>query len=383
MNVFKNKEQCSGCTACMHSCPVGAITMETDEEGFKYPVIDLKKCVNCGTCRRICPFNNKYERKDTLKTPEIYAVKNKDETTRISSSSGGAFSALAEHVLNAGGVVYGAAFDNEFAVKHVKITKQSELDKLKGSKYVQSDLSSIFLEVKKDIKLNKLVLFSGTPCQIAGLKAFFKNVIPEKLITIDLVCHGVPSPLIWREYIAMLQLKMKSKLQSYSFRNKKTGWHNSKLYAEFENHKSLFNDPLLDSFNDIFYKHVALRPACHSCVFSNFERPADITLADFWGIEKHLPEFDDDKGVSMVILNTKKGKKIFDNVKADLICEIRNKKETEADQNLYKPSKISLQRGEFWNDFSKYGFEYIAKKYTGYGTKIKIKRLFKKLLHKS
>ncbi|MDD5416929.1 MAG: Coenzyme F420 hydrogenase/dehydrogenase, beta subunit C-terminal domain [Candidatus Aenigmarchaeota archaeon] len=383
MRVFENKNRCSGCTACMHSCPVKAISMKTDEEGFDYPDIDQKKCINCGTCRKICPFNNKLVRKDLLNAPDVLAAKNKNEETRISSSSGGVFSVLAEHVLSSGRVVYGAAFDNDFIVKHIRISNKNEIIKLKGSKYVQSDLSDVFLQVERDFKQNKQVLFSGTPCQVAGLRAYFNNVIPDKIILVDLVCHGVPSPLVWKEYVNVLQTKMKSKLTSFSFRDKKTGWHNSKLYAEFENHKPLFKNSLLDSFNDIFYKHVALRPSCHSCVFANYERTGDITLADFWGIEKYNPKFDDNKGVSLVLLNTNKGKRIFNAIRDGLVYENRDKRETEQNSLLYKPTSPSNKRDAFWKDFGKHGYEYVAKKYTGYGIIIKMKRIFKKLLGKS
>ncbi len=380
MYVFEDKEKCSGCTACMHSCPAEAITMKVDSEGFKYPLIDEEKCIDCNICRQVCPFKKDYDISNNLDEPKIYAVKNKDNEVRTKSSSGGIFSVLAENILNKDGIVYGVAFSNNFTVKHMRITNKKQLNKLRGSKYVQSDLSDIFLTVEKDLKENKYVLFSGTPCQIAGLNAYLDDELSEELLLVDLICHGTPSPLIWEKYIKLLQKYNENELICFSFRNKKSGWHNSKLLAKFKNGDEIFNDYLLDSFNAIFYSHTTLRPSCHSCVYTNFERPGDITLGDFWGIENHMPDFDDDRGVSLVLLNNKKGEKIFSEIN-DYIIYRESSKDKAKQRNLQEPTKRSPKRKQFWEDFNENGYESVAKKYTTYGFKNRIKKYLKNILN--
>lgn len=382
MYVFENKGECAGCTACKHSCPHDAITMVVDIEGFKYPEINNEKCTNCGICRKICPFHEYYNINYSYDTPLVFVAKNKDENVRLSSSSGGVFSAISKFVLDNKGIVYGAAFDDEFKVNHVKINSLLELDKLKGSKYVQSNLGDIFLDIKNEILSDRYVLFTGTPCQVAGLKAYLGSKAYKKLILVDFVCHGTPSPLIWEKYIELLQKKNDSELKKYSFRSKRFGWHNSRLYAEFNNGKYLFVNYLLDSYNGIFYAHTALRPSCHDCVFTNFQRTSDITIGDFWGIEKYKPEFDDNKGVSLLLINTEKGEKIFSQINKDLLYLVSNIDEVKQ-RNLTMPTKISPKREEFWKGFNKYGYEYVAKKYTTYGMKNRIKqKVIKPILSK-
>jgi len=382
MYVFDNKHECSGCTACKHSCPYNAITMMRDNEGFEYPVIDTEKCIKCGLCQKVCPFNQNYYTDNNFDIPLVFAAKHKDEIIRISSSSGGVFSALSNYVLDNGGIIYGAAFDDDFKVRHIKVDNMLDIRKLKGSKYVQSKLDGIFLDVKEEIKNDRYILFTGTPCQTAGLKAFLRNKDYDKLILVDLVCAGVPSPLIWESYINLLQEKNQSKLKYYSFRNKRTGWHNSCSYAEFEDGKNLHNNPLLDSYRSIFSAHMGSRPSCHYCVFTNFNRPSDITIGDFWGIEKHKPEFDDDKGVSVILINTEKGKTVFNEISKELEYKTSNIEEAKQ-RNLTMPTKPSPKREQFWIDFNKGGYEFVAKKYTEYGIKNRIKkRIAKPILKK-
>lgn len=301
MYVYDKKENCSGCTACQHSCPTGAITMVPDEEGFNYPFIQETKCIDCGLCRAVCPFQERVMKDNGGIAPVVYACKNKDEKARITSSSGGFYPALAELIISKGGVVYGAAFDENFRVEHQKAESIDEAQKFKGSKYVQSDLGDIFVKVRQDLEADKHVLFTGTPCQVAGLTAFLRKDY-EKLVLIDNVCLGTPSPLVWEQYIRLLAQRGRSPIVHFAFRHKKLGWHGSRLHVKFKNGTELMNDPFLDSFKGIFYTHTALRPSCHICVFAHLTRPGDITAGDFWGIEKHKPKFDDDKGVSLVLL---------------------------------------------------------------------------------
>jgi len=299
--------------------------------------------------------------------------KNRDEKVRLSSSSGGIFSAISKFVLDNGGTVYGAAFNDNFEVTHIGAENLAAVDKLKGSKYVQSDLGGVFVDVKRQISNDRYVLFTGTPCQVAGLKAYLGDKNYDKLILVDLVCAGTPSPLVWEKYVELLQIKNDSKLDKFSFRDKRLGWANSSSYARFKNGQELFNDYLLDSYRSIFSGHFASRPSCHSCVFTNFKRISDITIADFWGIEKYKPEFDDNKGVSLLLINTNKGKLIFEAINNNIEYEVSNVQEA-VQRNLIMPTKVSPKRKLFWDKFSKHGYKFVAKKYTTYGLKNRIKQ---------
>ena len=372
MYVFPKKDQCSGCTACMHSCPTDAITMECDVEGFKYPIIDDQRCIDCGICRRICPFNNAYDVSSNFKVPLVYAVKNKDEQCRLTSSSGGIFPALAQSVIDKNGVVYGVAFDEHFNVKHMKGETEEEILKFKGSKYVQSDLGNIFGDIQGELSSGRYVLFSGTPCQVAGLKAFL-NKAHHRLILVDLVCAGAPSPRIWSEYLKLLQETTKSKLTEINLRDKSGGWRDSRTNAYFENKDHLYRDQLLDSFRSIFSGHAALRPSCYRCIFANFRRPGDITIGDFWGIEKCKPHFDDDKGVSLVLLNTEQGQRIFEEIGDQLLYEVSSVDDA-MQRNLQRPTPPSPKREQFWLEFESKGYKYVARKYTTYGIRNRFKQ---------
>jgi coenzyme F420-reducing hydrogenase beta subunit len=373
LEAFKDKYLCSGCTACMNSCPANAISMVADSEGFNYPIIDDTKCIECGICQKVCPFHNAYDTEDNFEIPLAYAVKHKDDSIRISSSSGGMFTALSNYILNKNGVIYGVAFDDDFRVSHQKAETTSERDKFKGSKYVQSSLGDIFLDLKIELEKGKYVLFTGTPCQTAGLKAYLRNKKYNKLIVCDLVCLGTFSPLIWYDYKSLLVKKKKAHLQYINFRDKTNGWHKSRTRIYFENGLTIYNSPLVEIFDSLFFQHMALRPSCHACVFKNLNRPSDITMADFWGIERINPVFDDNKGISLVLINTQKGEAIFENIKENLLYLSSNINECRQ-RTLMQADAEPPQRNIFWQDYYCHGFEYVAKKYTSYGLINKIKR---------
>lgn len=289
----RKKADCSGCSACVKVCPVGAISMVADEEGFKYPKLDEEKCVKCGLCDKVCGFVPK-EQKGELS--QAYGVKHKSIEVRTTSRSGGAFVAFSDWVLQHDGVIYGAAMQSDFTVKHVRAVSDVERDMMKSAKYVQSDMDNVYPLVAEDLKDSKIVLFSGTPCQIAGLYAYInaKKVNSDKLYTCDLVCHGVPSPKVWHDYVEFVQSKYNEEIQSASFRDKSFGWDSHcESFILVSGKKIVSRD-----YTDLFYEHIMLRPSCHECHFANVNRIADLTLADFWGIEKNKPEFDDNKGVS-------------------------------------------------------------------------------------
>ena len=371
--LVKQKNKCSGCGACVASCPVDAIKMKDDFRGFQYPVIDEEKCINCGLCKKVCPFNEKDNSKKNMEESEIFAVKVKDKEIRMKSSSGGMFSVLANYTLENKGVVYGVGFDSDFNVKHLRVKNKEDLNKIRGSKYVQSELGNTFKEIKKDLEKNLLVLFSGTPCQVAGLNSFLRKDY-KNLMTVDLICHGVPSKIIWRGFVKSLEKKNKSKLKRFYFRNKERGWREGYNLAIFENGKKLVNDYFLNSYIHLFLYNYSIRESCFNCVFKGYNRVGDFTLGDFWGIEKNHQAFDDNKGVSLVFLNTKKAKNVFEKVKLNLDYVKSNKEEVNQ-LSLTSPPEAKKDRGQFWKEFNQKGYDFVAKKYSHYGLKNRVKFL--------
>lgn len=372
MELFANKESCCGCTACIFVCPHDAIKMNSDEEGFAYPKIEESLCTECGLCKEVCSFNENYDTSENLQEPDIYAAKHVDKDVRMQSSSGGLFTAISDLVLHKNGVVYGVALDENLIVRHERAVTNNERDRFKVSKYVQSDLSDIYEQVKKDIHDGKYVLFTGTPCQTSGLKSFLGNIdrVNKLLLTCDFVCRGVTSPMMWEEYKRFAEEEQQSKINEYYFRTKFLGYANSGTQLSvYENGQSDHTSIVSQIQRNLFVYSYIVRPSCHNCKYTNFNRPADITLADFWGVEKSIPEFYDDTGVSLIIVNTEKGQKIFDDlVKRDII-EYRpsNKKDASvAQHNLKAPSTMHPKRNEFWSDYLSKGYLYAVKKYTFY-----------------
>jgi len=306
--------------------------------------------------------------------PLVYALKNKIEGVRMTSASGGAYSAISDFALNSGYTLYGAEFRKNFTVHHKGTTTETGRDKFKGSKYIQSELGKVFKEICSGLGNDSEVLFTGTPCQVAGLKKYLEiaKVKCDKLILNDIICHGVPSPLLWNHYLKYIQKK--SKLKSYTFRFKEKGWSSYNIKVEFMNGKNKINTPKLKIYANIFSSDMALRPSCYHCIFSNFFRPSDITIGDFWGVEKSLPKLDDNKGVSLVLINTIKGQDIFEKIKENIDFVQSNTKDC-IQHNLKEPTFCPTKREQFWDDYQRFGFEFIAKKYAGYSIKERLKRL--------
>lgn len=310
IKALPSSAKCTGCSACMNICPVNCIKMVENDEGFLYPTINYKKCINCELCKNTCPIIND-SKKVTPK--QVLAIKNKDDNIRYKSSSGGVFYELAKYVINKKGVVFGAAYSKDISVEHIMINNLANLLKLQGSKYSQSNLKDTFKKVKKELDNKKLVLFSGTPCHIHGLKSFLnKNYI--NLICVDIVCHGVPSPKVFSKYIREIEKNNNSKVNNVEFRNKENGWKNYNLKLYFDNKKFKKNIYSDDVYMKGFLQNLYLRPSCHNCNSNNFRSGGDITLGDCWGIEKIASDFDDDKGVSLIILNTKQGCDFFNKI---------------------------------------------------------------------
>lgn len=295
--------------------------MEEDSEGFNYPCVDKSKCVDCTLCEKVCPIINKDKvAQGSNEEDNTYVAYTKNATVRKNSSSGGMFTELAESVLKNNGVVFGCAFDDDFNAHHIMVNNSSDLEKLRGSKYIQSHIENTYEEAEKLLKNGKLVLFSGVACQIAGLNSYLRKDY-NNLITVDVLCHGVPSGKAWRKYIDDNQKRHNAKLNKYYFRNKDNGWKVftvKQMYMDNQGESSPFNK---DSFMQLFLGEVCLRPSCHNCRFKDIRRPSDITLGDCWGVQNYMPEMDDDKGTSVVIAHTKKGVNILNSVKNNLVIK--------------------------------------------------------------
>lgn len=301
---------CTGCTACYNICPVKAISMKENEEGFLYPSVDYSKCIKCGKCISICPtINHKLSNND--ESVDVYVAYNTDEKIRVRSSSGGVFTLIAENILNDGGIVYGVAFDDQWNVVHRRVDNINDLDLLRGSKYVQSNLCDAYSRCVYDLKSGKKVLFSGTPCQITGLYSFLGKPY-NNLFTVDIICHGVPSPLVWRKYLS--ERFEVSNIKSINFRSKTNGWSNFSVKIEQRNKLNYEIKANEDVFMKGFLDNLYLRASCHNCRFKSVGRFSDITLADAWGVEEFKPELYCSTGTSMVLIQSERGKKLLNDI---------------------------------------------------------------------
>ena len=358
--------QCCGCTACAAACAHDAISMCPDSLGFMYPVVDPLKCVNCGLCEKVCAFNDDYDKTLNLSQPLAYGARHKDMNEVATSRSGAAFIAISDYILENGGVVYGAGYTDHFGVVHKRAVTKEERNEFKGSKYVQSDLTGVFRQVKQDLKAGLVVLFSGTPCQTAGLNSYVGRRLRENLYLVDIVCHGVPAPHIWRDYLTYLEKKRGAEIVHVDFREKtQSGWQAHK--EAFKYRASEDGLEIRKSYTYLFYKHIMFRHSCGQCKYTNLQRPSDITIADFWGWQKTDPTINaDNKGLSLVLCNTDKGKQLFDIVKESMIV-LPAKLENCMQPNLMHPSEIHPQRREFERDYARKGFVYVVNKYGDIG----------------
>lgn len=377
MIQITNKADCCGCTACASVCAHHAISMEPDAMGFLYPKVDTDKCTECGLCEKVCAFNPNYDRSLNLSEPQIYAARHKDMHEIETSRSGAAFIAISDYVLEQGGVVYGAGYAEHFRVVHKRATNKEERNEFKGSKYVQSDLRDIFPEVKADLKQGLTVLFSGTPCQTAGLASYIGKRLREKLILVDIVCHGVPAPYIWRDYLAYLEKKYKQPIVEVNFRDKsRVGWNGHIESFVFQDGTKKESK----TYSYLFSKCIMMRPSCSKCHYTNFNRPSDFTLADYWGWEKLSPDFNkDNKGCSLLFVNTEKGRHFLKYISIDLNLIVSNKILC-LQPNLQIPSKPSDKSSLFEYLYIKYGFKKVAQKFSDLNYKSNIKKIIRKIL---
>ena len=376
MIEVKDKEKCSGCSACYNICPVGAIEMLMDNNGFKYPNVNKTKCIKCNKCINVCPIINNKEKNESLR--KAYACYNKDEQIRLESSSGGVFTAIALSILNQEGVVFGAILDDSFKVKHVVITNKDDLYKLRTSKYVQSEIGDTYKVAEKYLKSGKKVLFSGTPCQLNGLKSYLGKEY-DNLYTQDIICHGVPSPLVWEKYKEYRKIKDNDVLLDIKFRNKDDGW--AKYYLKFKyQQKEYKKNQSEDLFMQVFLRDACLRESCYNCSFKAKDRKTDITLADFWGIDNIKPEINDNKGLSLVIVNTKKGMDLFELIKKDLfIEEVDFEQSVQYNKSMFMSVDKPKNRDKFFENLNKLEFDKLVKKYTVDKQGNIIKRILRKI----
>lgn len=341
------KKQCCGCSSCYNICPVNAISMIEDElEGVLYPVIDNKKCIDCGLCVNRCPALHSRNPVKNIEegVPECFAAIANDEDIREQSSSGGIFSLLALNILSAGGVVYGAAFDENWEVAHAKVDNGADLSKLRGSKYVQSKIASTYKDVKADLEVGKKVLFSGTPCQCEGLAAFLGKDY-ENLLMVDFICHGAPSPKVWRKYV---EFRGQGKqITSISFRSKNISWEMFLLEFAFSNSSKYMQDLQHDTYMRGFLRNLYLRSSCYHCNYRKQNRITDITLADFWGVDNVIAEMNDHRGTSLVIVQSDKGYDLLYHIDCKKIkCEYEDV--IKYNRSYLKSPAIHKNRDEFF-----------------------------------
>ncbi len=374
-DLFTQKDQCYGCGACANVCPRQAIKMQADEEGFLYPSIDEAFCVDCQLCQKACQIHNQVT--VDAYTPLVYAVQHKDNGIRAKSASGGVFPAMAKTVIERQGVVYGVAYTDDFYVQHERVEQIEECLKFSGSKYVQSDTNSTFKSVKQDLRLGRFVLYTGTACQIAGLRSYLGiESQNEHLLLCEILCHAAPSPLMWKEHLTFLEKTRRAKVIQYKNRSKVAGWHGHNEHVFFDNGKNEYKTKLSQNHKDLFYSHLTIRPSCYRCEYTGTPKQADITIADFWGIERCMPDFDDNKGTSLVLINSDRGEKFFNWIQDELVVRESNLTDAFADNHKH-PAKKNVRRAEFWSDYQKYGYGYVVKKYAAYSTTGKVKRWVK------
>lgn len=357
--LYKTKEECCGCSACVNICHKNAIHMEKDSKGFLYPVIEKSLCVNCGLCEKVCPLKEKEA--SNLFEKKAYGVKNKNEKERFISSSGGVFIEAAKYFLKNNGVIYGVELTSDFKVKHGRAISIEDTVKFQGSKYVQSEKNDIFQLVQKDLNQGKNVLFTGTPCEIAGLKKFLiKNY--NNLYTLDLICHGVPSMKLLEIFLKQKENENLASIDELKFRDKTYGWRNQEIYIKFKNGK-IYHAPIWeDNFYRLFTSNYILRDSCYSCHFANIERKGDITIGDFWNIKSVNELFEDKLGVSSIIINSKKGQELFDKIRNNfeiIECSI----DEVIQPNLKAPSSKPEGYEKFHQECTDKSFEYCLKKY--------------------
>ena len=363
MIEIKDKQNCCGCTACPAICPKGCIEMKEDMEGFLYPVVDQRNCVNCGVCEKVCPILNCKDKKTFGQ--KAYIVQNKDEKVLQESTAGGAFTAIAEYVIKRGGVVFGVELNKDLVAHHIYVDTIGELKRFRNSKYVQSSVGGGMLHtVKSFLEQGKTVCFSGTPCQIEGLKCYLKKDY-ENLITVDVVCRAVPSPLIFRKYVEFQEQKLADKIKTVRFRDKYYGYKYSTMNIITDRnhgnyHQGVESDPWLRAF----FSNICDRPSCHNCRFRNQYRVSDFTIWDCFHVGRFSKELDNDKGATRVLVHTDKGRKIFEHIKKNFaFVEVTPEEAVAGAKEMQESVKADERRQAFFEDANRISGEELFQKY--------------------
>lgn len=361
-----DKSKCCGCCACVDVCAHQAITLKTDIEGFWYPVVDKDKCIECGLCDKICPELNieTIKKNDSPKPIKTIAAIHRNMRVRWDSTSGGAFSALADAMYRQGGYVSGAIYNDDFSVRNYISNNPDDLVKIRSSKYLQSKAEGVYAEIRTLLRKGEKVLACGTPCQMAALRSFLRKDY-ENLIIVDFICRGVNSPKVYRKYLDSLERKHGGKVVYVKAKNKELGWRNLTRKVVFDNGATYYGVSMDDDFRRGYHTNVYCRPSCYTCQYKGFPRIADITIADYWGIEKVDLNLDNNIGTSMILLNSKKGEKYFELVKEDLeYKETKFESILAGNGALTSPlSTPKINRTEFFEDLDKGTFEEVTEKY--------------------
>lgn len=371
------EKKCCGCTACAVACPKRCIEMKNDEEGFKYPHVHTDKCIKCGACERVCPILNQI--KEIPVKQKAYLVQHRDDDVRLESTSGGAFTAVASYVLSRGGVVFGAAYDEHFQVRHSYAEKADELKKFRNSKYVQSDMGECFLQAKEFLRAGRWVCFSGTPCQIEGLRHYLKKDY-ENLILVDVVCRGVPSPFIWERYLEYQKTQVQ-KPNNIRFRDKFYGYKYSTM-SFIKNGKNIYHcgsqlDPMLRAF----FTDICDRPSCYACLFKKRYRMSDLTLWDCFSVYDFDKAMDDDKGTTRVLCHSAKGLSIMQEITDTAKCkEVEIEKLITGVKEMFESVSLNPKREQFFHDAISMDGTELFNKYYPITAKVKIKTLIRKVL---
>ena len=362
MIEIKDKQNCCGCTACAAICPKSCIEMKEDMEGFLYPVVDQSNCINCGVCEKVCPILNCKDKKPFEQ--KAYIVQNKNEKVLQESTAGGAFTAIAEYVIKRGGVVFGVELNKDLVAHHIYVDTIGELKRFRNSKYVQSSGGGTLYTVKSFLEQGKTVCFSGTPCQIEGLKCYLKKDY-ENLITVDVVCRAVPSPLIFRKYVEFQEQKLADKIKTVRFRDKYYGYKYSTMNVITDRnhgnyHQGVESDPWLRAF----FSNICDRPSCHNCCFRNQYRVSDFTIWDCFHAGRFSKELDNDKGATRVLVHTDKGRKIFEHIKKNFaFVEVTPEEAVAGAKEMQESVKADERRQAFFEDANRISGEELFQKY--------------------
>lgn len=370
--VPKSKSECCGCTACVSVCPVGAISIQNDKEGFAYPSINEEKCIKCGLCYKSCAFVNREPLPSVIDT--AYVAKHKNLEARMGSRSGAVFVACSDWILENGGVVYGCILDENLHACHIRAEDKATRDLMCKSKYVQSDMTGVIPQIIDDLSNGRKVLYSGTGCQVEGVLSVLKTKKMDcsNFYTVDIVCHGAASPMIFEDYIDWLEKKYKGKVTAFDFRDKsQCGWdgHIESYTMNGKKHAGV-------TYREIFHTDLCIRPSCYNCKYCVVDRNSDLTIADAWGIKTALPSFNDNRGVSMFLVQSQKGQELLECIKNN--CEVAELPLQKMMQgNLQRPSKMKGNRDEFWKIYNEEGIGSVVKKYGKYPLKKRAKAFVK------